>query len=166
MSAALIVAYAMHLLATVLWTGSLIWQGVLLPPLLRNKPELRPTLARLMQQQNLIGLACLAVLAVSGLFQMASHPTYQGTLVINSTWAVALLIKHIFFLLVAALQAALVWGIQPELRRLTWLMAHSTDPGTAQKLQRLHLLEQRLLRLNVFLAVFILAATAVARVTG
>jgi putative copper export protein len=162
----LVFAYAVHLLATVLWTGSLLWQGWLMPSLLQNKPELRPNFERLMQQQTLIGLGCLAALAVTGMFQMASHPAYQGTLVLNSPWTIVLLVKHILFLFVAALQALLVWGIQPELRRLDWLSAHSPDPAPIQKRHHLQKLEQRLLHLNLLLAVLILIATATARVTG
>ena len=119
-------AYAIHLVATVVWIGSLTaltW--VILPAAMRNLDEM--TLARLLLsiQQRLDPLAwfCLLLLLATGMFQMSANPNYQGLLAIQNTWAQAILVKHILFIGMILVNALLTWGILPALRRNLLLLA-------------------------------------------
>jgi uncharacterized membrane protein len=107
-----------------------------------------------------LGWFCLAVLAVTGMFQMSSNPNYQGFLAITSPWAMAILFKHLVILLMVALSAYLTWVLLPQVRRTALQRAAGQDtPPVESLLQR----EQRLLRLNLILGVLVLALTAAAR---
>lgn len=161
---ALTIAYWLHMLATVLWIGSLATLALLVLPaaarLLDEQAQIR-FLERLQKQLDPLGWFCLVLLVGTGMFQMSANPNYAGFLDIANRWAAAILIKHILFLAMIGISAMLTWGILPEIRRTLLRQAQGMVTDTAP-LRRRNLLW---LRLNLALAVIILALTAIARVS-
>jgi uncharacterized membrane protein len=160
------VAYWLHMAATVVWLGGLFVLAVALPPEPvgagdrhpHDDPR-RPLQARL---QPLSWLS-LALLIGTGLLQMSANPHYEGFLTIANRWSLAILAKHLTFILMIAVTAYQTWRLGPELERIGWLRAkrpEETDPGAVATLQARM---RRLSRLNLALAVIVLALTALAR---
>jgi uncharacterized membrane protein len=160
---ALTAAYWLHMLATVTWIGSLAALALIVLPaaqrVLDNK-AFADLLTEIQKRLEPLGWFCLALLVGTGMFQLSVNQSYQGFLAIHNSWAVAILIKHILFGLMIAVSAYLTWFLLPGLRRTALLQAQGKDSPTLAALQRRNLL---LLRLNLVLAVFILALTALAR---
>ena len=107
-----------------------------------------------------MGWIGLALLIVTGLIQMSANPNYEGFLAVTNGWAVAIFIKHIVFLGMAALSAYNTWGAIPNLRRAELLISRGKAATDIAALQGRSLL---LLRLNLVLGVVVLALTALAR---
>lgn len=160
----LTITYWLHMLATVFWIGGLSALVLLVLPAAGSALEPQ-AYARLLQavQRRLdpLGWLCLLVLVGTGLFQMSESPHYAGFLVVHTTWAAAILAKHLVFFLMLAVSAWTSWGVLPALRRSALLQAKGIDAPEAVRLQRRSLL---LLRLNLALSVIVLALTALARV--
>ncbi|MGW8224117.1 MAG: CopD family protein [Anaerolineales bacterium] len=162
---ALSLAYWLHMLATVAWIGGLVALVVLVLP--AAKKSLEPaTYANFLEQvqRRLDPLAwlSLAILLATGLFQMSANPNYTGFLSISNRWAVAMLLKHLLFIVMIGISAYLTWGILPALRRIALRQAKGLDSQAAEQLQDR---ERLLLRLNLVLGILILAMTALARAT-
>jgi uncharacterized membrane protein len=153
------------MLATVLWIGSLTALAVLVLPVAQRSLDrlaYGQLLVELQQRLEPLGWFCLVVLVATGLFQMSANPNYAGFINFSNRWAIAILLKHILFLGMVAASAYLTWGVLPRLRRIALLQAHGQSPPQDELLQRQNL---RLIRLNLILGVFVLALTALARVT-
>ncbi len=161
----LTIAYWAHLLATVVWIGGLVALNVFVVPAARKalSPEQFARLLGAIQPRlQQIGWFCLTVLIFTGLFQMVSHPNYQGFLVIDSTWAVAILLKHLAVAGMILVSGYMTWFIGPALQRMAVLQAHGKEVDAAQA-ERLRSREAQLLQLNLLLSVVVLALTALAR---
>ena len=159
------IAYWLHMLATVIWIGGLTTLALLVLPAAQRALQSQAyatLLAEIQKRLDPLGWFCLAILMGTGLFQMSSNPNYQGFLAIDNRWALAILVKHGVFILMVAACAYLTWGLLPELRRLALRQAQGQDVTGMARLQRRNLL---LLRINLALAVLILALTALARVS-
>jgi uncharacterized membrane protein len=160
---ALSLAFWLHMLATVAWIGGLVALVVIVLPAARRtlKPD---SYARLLEQiqRRLDPLAwlSLAVLLVTGLFQLSANPNYEGFLNFSSRWAVSILIKHILFFGMIGISAYLTWGILPALRRIAMLQSKGIETENADQLQAR---EAFLLRINLILGLLILGFTALAR---
>ena len=151
------------MLATVLWIGSLTALAVLVLPVAQRRLDrlaYGQLLVELQHRLEPLGWFCLVVLVVTGMFQMSANPNYAGFIKFSNRWAIAILLKHILFLVMVVATAYLTWGVLPRLRRIALLQAHGQLPPQAEHLQHQHL---RLVRLNLVLAVFVLALTALAR---
>ncbi|OGO65777.1 MAG: hypothetical protein A2Z45_08055 [Chloroflexi bacterium RBG_19FT_COMBO_55_16] len=160
---ALSLAYWLHMLATILWIGGLSAVVLLVLPAARQGLEVGQyarLLDKIQRRLDPLGWLSLAVLLGTGLFQMSANPNYTGLLTISNRWAVAILIKHLVFLVMIAVSAYLTWGLFPTLRRIALLRARGQDVPGADRLARRELL---LLRLNLILGVIILALTSLAR---
>ena len=160
---ALSLAYWFHMLATILWIGGLSAVVLLILPAARQGLEAGQyarLLDKIQRRLDPLGWLSLAVLLSTGLFQMAANPNYTDFLAIGNRWAVAILIKHLVFLVMIAVSAYLTWGLFPILRRIALLRAGGQDVAGAERLARRELL---LLRLNLILGVIILALTSLAR---
>jgi uncharacterized membrane protein len=160
---ALSLIYWLHMLATVVWIGGLASLSLLVVPAARRSLEASAysrLLESLQRRLDPLSWLCLAVLVVTGLFQMSASPNYQGFLTVNNRWAAAILLKHLVFIGMTALSAYLTWGILPRLRRAALRQARQPDGAQLVDLQRQ---EARLLRFNLVLSVVILALTALAR---
>jgi uncharacterized membrane protein len=154
-------AYWLHMLATVVWIGTLAALALVVIPAARRALDAQAfaaLLGSLQKRTDPLGWFCLALLTGTGLFQMSASPNYEGFLVISSSWGMAILVKHLAFGLMIAASAYMTWFLLPELRRNA--LRQSQGQATNPALERRSLL---LLNLNLILAVFILALTAIAR---
>jgi uncharacterized membrane protein len=162
---ALLITYWLHMLATVVWIGSLAALVLLVLPAAQRslEPGLYANLLDALQRRlDPLGWFCLIVLTGTGMFQMSASPNYQGFLAFGNVWAMAILIKHIVILVMVGASAYLTWGLLPSLRRTALKLAQGKDAPEAARLQRQNAV---LLRLNLFLSVVVLALTALARVS-
>jgi putative copper export protein len=111
---------------------------------------------------NPVSWFCLVVLVGSGLFQMSASPNYAGFLAFTNRWSVAILVKHLLFLLMVGVNAGLSWGVLPELKRQTYRRSKVPHETGESPIWRRNL---RLLQLNFLLGVLILGLTALARIS-
>lgn len=164
---ALILAYWLHMLATVVWIGGLAALSIFVLPAARGALEAQAyakLLGEIQKRLETWGWFCLVVLAATGMLQMSANPNYQGFLALQSRWSVAILVKHILFLGMAGLSAYLTWGLYPRLRRLALqraLRGGEESHGNVKDWEKRQ--ETVLLRVNLVLGLLILALTAVAR---
>ena len=160
---ALALTYWIHMLATVLWLGSLALLSLVVVPAMQRSLDTKAR-AKLMAaiQKKLDPLAwfSVALLLATGMFQMSANPNYDGFLAIRGQWASSILIKHIFFLGMIAVNAAQTWWLLPNLQRAMLRQQKSGDMAEVAALQKR---EKLLLNLNLFLAILVLGMTALAR---
>jgi len=154
-------AYALHLAATTVWMGGLIFLSLLLPSqLARLSVEERQSLLDSAVRRFVpVAWLCLAVFVGTGLTQMAASPNYEGLLAVGNPWAAAILSKHIVIAGMVALLAYQTWILHPRFERHA-LGLEKLDPHTIAVLRHRDLL---LLRISVVLAAVVLVLTAVAR---
>ena len=87
---ALSLAYYLHMLATIVWIGSLTSLAILVLPAARRSlaPEaFAALLGNLQRRLDNLGWLSIIVLAGTGLFQMSANPNYPGFLAITNRWA-------------------------------------------------------------------------------
>jgi uncharacterized membrane protein len=159
------ITYWLHMLATVTWIGGMAAVSLLVLPAARKVLEpasFAALLSRLQTRLQLVGWFSLAVLTVTGLFQMSASPFYEGFLAIRNPWAMAILFKHLVIGLMVLVSVYVTWGLLPALQRTLLLRAagRPIDEAREASLQRR---EIWLLRLNLLLSVIVLALTALAR---
>ncbi len=160
---AMTVIYWLHMLATVIWIGGLAALVLLVIPAARRSLDaagFAALMGALQQRLDPLGWFCLALLVGTGMFQMSSNPHYNGFLAIDSTWAAAILLKHGLFLIMTGASAYLTWGVLPALRRAALKVSLGQPAPDLLRLERRNLL---LMRLNLLLALLVLALTALAR---
>jgi uncharacterized membrane protein len=156
-------AFWLHMVATVVWIGGLVSLVVIVLPIARkylDNKDYSLLLDQLQRRLDPLGWLSLAVLLVTGLFQMSANPNYEGFLTFTNRWAVSILIKHILFALMIAISAYMTWWLVPSLRRIALLREKAVGTEQAEKLE---LREVWMLRLNLLLGLLILGLTAVAR---
>lgn len=160
---ALALTYWIHMLATVLWLGSLaVLSLVIIPAMQRSldaKNQVR-LMAAIQKKLDPLGWLSVALLLVTGMFQMSANPNYEGFLAIRGQWASSILIKHIFFLGMIVVSAAQTWWLLPSMQRA---MLHQQKSGDLAEVAALQKREKLLLNLNLVLAILILGMTALAR---
>lgn len=164
----LALAYWLHMLATVVWIGGLAALSILFLPAAQKILESAAYSNLLTQVQSRlqqVGWFSLAILGVTGMFQMSAHPAYNGFLAIDSSWSAAILSKHLVIGLMILASAYSTWGLLPALRRAALLRAAGKAVDEAQA-ARLRKRETRLLWANVILSALVLALTAWARTAG
>ena len=98
---------------------------------------------------------------ITGFVQMTNDENYHGFLAIDSIWAWAMLLKHIAYVGMVVLTAALQFGLYPAMTRLA-LLAEAQPEMAAAERERLAAREARFLRLNVICAMTVLLFTAIA----
>lgn len=160
---ALSLAFWLHMLATVAWIGGLVALVILVLPAARRTltPDSYALLLEQIQRRlDPLAWLSLAVLLVTGLFQLSANPNYEGFLNFSNRWAISILIKHILFIGMIGISAYLTWGVLPALRRIAMLQAKGMETVDAEKLQKR---ETFLLRINLILGLLILGFTALAR---
>lgn len=161
---ALTVAYWLHMVATVVWIGGLIALAVFVIPTAQKL--LDPTLCsaflvKIQSRLQPIGWFSLAVLGMTGMFQMSANPNYSGFLLITNGWSAAILGKHLVIGLMVVSSATMTWGVLPGLQRVALLRsAAPVDDSVERRLVRR---ENLLLILNIILSLLVLALTAWAR---
>ena len=161
----LAIAYWLHLLATVIWVGGLAALAVIVLPAARRSLDATAysaLLARLQTRLQQVGWFCLAVLGVTGMFQMSSHPAYAGFLAITNNWALAIFAKHIVIGLMVVVSAYVTFGVLPAMQRTVLLRAAGREVSPEQ-VRRLEQRETLMLNANLALSVIVLLLTALAR---
>jgi len=152
----------LHMLATVSWIGSLVAISLLVLP--AAKKTLRPAeqlafLEAMQKRLEPVAWFSMGILVVTGLFQLSANPHYNGFLSTSGQWSIAILVKHSLAVIMAVTSAIQTWEVLPGIRRALMRM----DKVGPEELARLQRRETHLLRMNLVLAVLILAATATAR---
>lgn len=156
---ALTLAFWFHMAATVAWIGGLFYQAIILEPALTKllAPDQIASLLRTLRMRfQPLAWVSLAVLFATGLTQMAGNPNYEGLLVIENRWAVAMVAKHLTIFLMIGVAVYQTWFLHPELERAA-LRKAAGEIGTLAERQL------RSQRLNIALSLIVLALTAVAR---
>lgn len=161
---AVALVFWLHMLATVAWLGGLAAIAILVLPAARRVLKPADQLAFIEGiQKRLEPLAwfCLAILIVTGLFQLSVNPHYDGFLSTSGQWSLAILTKHTLVVLMIVVSAIQTWEVLPAIRRgLVRIEKGLADETEVKRLQKR---ETVLLRLNIGLSILILAATAFAR---
>ena len=154
----------LHMLATVAWLGGLAAIAILVLPAAKAVLQPAQQLAVINGiQKRLEPLAwfSLAILIVTGLFQLSVNPHYDGFLSTTGQWSIAILTKHSLVVIMVVVSAIQTWEVLPAIRRgLVRIEKGAADEEEVKRLQRR---ENLLLRLNIGLSILILAATAFAR---
>jgi uncharacterized membrane protein len=162
---ALTIAYWLHMLATVIWIGGLASLSLIVIPAARKSMEREvysTFLARVQTRLQPLSWFCLAILAVTGMFQMSANPFYQGFLAISNSWAAAILVKHLVIGLLVLTSAYMTWGILPRLQRAA-LLNSTGQPVEDDLVDKWQREEARLLLINLILSILVLGLTAWAR---
>ena len=160
---ALALTYWLHLLATVTWVGSLAGISFLVLPAMKRalSPDTQLVFIEAMQKRlEPIAWFSMALLVLTGLFQMSVNPHYDGFLSISTQWSLAILSKHLLGIVMVVVSAIQTWEVIPAIRRA---IVRSKKSQNAEELDRLRRREVLLLRMNFGLSVLILLATAFAR---
>jgi hypothetical protein len=160
------------MIATVVSVGGLAAMVIFLAPLGRKKKtnlELINLHLKIIRRIEAAGWFCAAVLVGTGLLQMSANPNYSGFLEIGNRWTIAILIKHLFFLLVVILSAYISLVPLPGLRR-SYLRAsqRASNLNLVKTMEDLSTEVNRVttyIVVDLILAVFILGLTAIARVS-
>jgi uncharacterized membrane protein len=155
------------MLATVVWIGGLVTLGIIFLPSAYHILETRAYAALLGEVQKRLdplSWLSLVVLVGTGMFQMSANPQYDGFLAINNHWTIAILLKHLAFLVMTVISAYITWVLMPKMGRVALRRAHDTDRNTESSSKGSP--EKQLIvlqRLNLILGVLVLGLTAVAR---
>jgi uncharacterized membrane protein len=157
----LVFSYWIHLLATVVWFGSLVLMALAAWPALHKGALAANSWLTLQKQLTPWANMSLVLLLITGFVQMTNDANYSGFLTIDSTWAWAMLVKHLAFGLLAVLTVYLQFGLYPAADRIALLA--DKRPNLAQAEQnKLAQREKQVLWLNLICAAAILFCTAMA----
>lgn len=166
---ALSIAYWLHMLATIIWIGSLGALSLFVLPSAREilgTKDYAALLSRIQKKFNPLAWFSLIVLIATGLVQMSTNPNYKGFLAIEDRWAAAILVKHILFGGMTLLSAYMTWILLPRLQRTVLMQSRKVESSVTEvEIKMLYKQELLLMRLNLILGVIILALTAIARTT-
>jgi uncharacterized membrane protein len=158
----LAVIYWLHMLATVMWIGSLA--AILVMVLPASARTLKPVdqlsfISAVQKRLEPISWFSIGLLAATGLVQMSVNPHYDGFTDISTQWSVSMLLKHLLGMGMIVVMAIQTWEVLPSIHRLLLLK----DRASEAELARLNRNEMFLLKANLILAVLVLLATAFAR---
>lgn len=158
-------AYFLHLVATIVWVGGIAVMALVVYPGTRRAlgrgPQAAAVIAECQRRFSPMAMLSLVTLIATGLVQMSVNPNYDGFLKIESTWAAAILLKHLAFGVMAVVGAYSIWGLAPALSRLALL--ESRGKLTGDELSSLRQREEGLNRFNFICALIVLFLTAIAR---
>jgi uncharacterized membrane protein len=160
---AIALTYWLHMLATVLWVGSLAAISFLVLPAMKRTLDAETQLVFIEAMQKRlepIAWFSISLLIITGLFQMSVNPHYDGFLSTSTQWSLAILVKHILGIIMVVVSAIQTWEVIPAIRRGILM---SKKNNNAAELDGLRRREITLLRINFGLSALILAATAFAR---
>lgn len=157
----LVFSYWIHLLATVVWFGSLVLMALAALPALQKGSVAANSWLALQKRLTPWANISLVLLLITGFVQMTNDFNYNGFLAIDSTWAWAMLVKHIAFGLLACLTVYLQFGLYPAANRIALLAEKRPNLAQSEK-DKLAQREKQVLWLNLVCAATILFCTAVA----
>jgi len=154
-------SYLVHLVATVVWIGGIVFVAFVVTPATVGEPGSSRLLAAIQRRFAPIANLSLIVLIVTGMVQLTASSNYVGFLNFSNTWAKAIFLKHIAVggMILAGLYMNLV--LQPDLNRTAMLLASGkAKPEDTAALARR---QSQLTQINMVLALVVLLFTAVAR---
>jgi uncharacterized membrane protein len=160
---ALTLVYWLHFIGTVVWVGSLTAITILVLPAMKRALDSNAQLVLIEAIQSRfepIAWFSISLLILTGLFQMSVNPHYDGFLSTSTQWSLAILAKHLLGVIMVVVSAIQTWEVFPAIRRAILLSKKTKNTDEVERLRRR---EIRLLQINVFVAILILGATAVAR---
>ncbi len=157
----LVFSYWIHLLATVIWFGSLVAMALAAWPALQKGSLASNSWLALQKQLAPWVNISLVLLLITGFVQMTNDANYTGFLTIDSTWTWAMLVKHIAFALLAVLTVYLQFSLYPATERIALLAEKRPNLAHSEK-EKLDKRERQILWLNLICAAAILFCTAVA----
>ena len=161
---ALLLSFWLHMLATVVWLGSLAALATFVLPSLRRslKPaDYASAVVSINRRLDPLGWFCLGLLTFTGLLQMDSSPSYQGLFAIVNPWSVAMCAKHLVFIGMILVSGYLTWSVAPALQTAALQRAGGKRVLDQQVLRRFQLL----IIANLALGILVLVFTALARVS-
>ncbi len=157
----LAISYWIHLLATIIWLGGMALMALIAWPALRQGTLADNQWAALQRRFAPWAAGSLVILLITGFVQMTNDQNYGGFLVLDGTWAYAMLLKHIAFVGMVIITVYVQAILYPAMSRAAILAQQR--PQLAQNEQAtLARREMSLLRLNLACAVLVLLFTAVA----
>ncbi len=161
----LLIAFWLHMLATVAWIGYLAATSLWIFPTLQKNlsgNEFSKWFTKSNKRLNTISWISITVLLVSGLIQMSANDNYSGLFLLTNNWAIAILIKHIIFFGMVILSAYLSWKLHPELERIALVKAAGkVAHNEAKVLSQM----KTTMRVTLFFGIATLALTALARIS-
>jgi uncharacterized membrane protein len=154
-------SYLVHLVATVVWIGGIVFMAFVVTPATASEPGSSRLLAAIQRRFTPIANLSLIVLIVTGMVQLTANSNYVGFLNFSNTWAKAILLKHIAVggMVLAGLYMNLV--LQPDINRMAMLL--SSGKAKPEDTAALTRRQSQLTQINVVLAIVVLLFTAVAR---
>lgn len=160
MSWILVVSYWIHLLATIVWLGGIALMTLVALPALKRGQLVANQWLQLQKRFLLWANGSFVLLLITGFVQMTNDSNYSGFMTMDSTWAWAMLAKHIAFVVMVLLLAYMQFSLYPAMERAQIL--GEKRPSLAQSQQEeLSKRETRLLWLNLAVAGLVLLFTAV-----
>ena len=154
--------YWIHMLATVIWIGSLAAINILVLPASTRTLDISSQLKFISAMQKRlepIAWFSISALLATGLVQLSVNPHYDGFANTSTQWSLAILIKHSLGVIMVVVSAIQTWEVLPAIQR-TLL---KKDKADKEELEKLNKKETLLLRINLVLSALILLATSFAR---
>lgn len=137
-----VILYTVHLLAAVVWIGSLaVLALVVLPGAWRvlgdgsASSAVGALMSELERRFSPLANLSLVALIATGMLQMSADENYGGFLLFNNTWAWAMLLKHLAVIGMALIAGYVALVLEPERRRLLTLDAASRPDREAERQQ-------------------------------
>ncbi len=152
----LTLAYAVHILSTVMWLGAVL-SLFDIDRTLPQKPDTPEAWLRGYRVYLRLAWMALAFLWATGMFQMSRHPLYTGMLDFSTAWAKALLFKHLLVLVWMAFLGYQQLVQMPRWER--WSLAFRAGK-TEHPWEKVRREIRRGLRVQQILALFVLVVTA------
>lgn len=161
MSWILAISYLIHLLATVIWLGGIALITLLAWPALQSGTLASNQWWAIQRKFMLWANVSMVLLLITGFYQMTVDSNYSGFLSIDSTWAAAILLKHIAYIVMIVITVYMQAVLYPAMSRAALLAKQKPElgAGESEKIQKREIL---LLRLNLIFAVIVLLFTALA----
>ncbi len=158
----LAIPYFVHLVTTVIWLGSLLMMAMMAMPAWRKQSLADNQWVELQKRLAPWINGSMALLWITGFVQMTNDAQYRGFLVLDSTWAWAMLAKHVAVIGLTVGGLWMQFRLQPAMERVMLLEGKVSAESDLSSVQRQ---AKRLLRLNLFLAILVLLFTAIATAT-
>lgn len=163
-TAALLVGISntVHIAATVVWIGwSLLLVAVIAPQVtVAYAPAGDGWLASAVRRLSPLASLALAVLAVTGMYQLVANPNYVDLLALTNTWSRLIFVKHLAVLGNVGLMVYLAGTLVPEIR--FQLRAAGLGRGDERRLTILVRRFGRVAWLNLALGAVVLLMTGLA----
>jgi uncharacterized membrane protein len=161
MSWILPISYLIHLLATVVWIGGIVLLTLFAWPALKRGTLTANQWWIIQRKFVLWANISMVLLLITGFYQMTVDSNYHGFLNFDSKWAVAILLKHIAYIVMVGITVYLQAVLYPAMSRAAILAEQKPQLGAAES-EQIQKREILLLRLNLLFAVIVLVFTAVA----